>query len=119
MRWILGSAKPSHVRYPSRYMVWAFLLAIHILVAGAAFFSPYDPAAQNRMLPFASPTRLHFIDARGKWHLRPFVYAEEPVPDRFAAYTSDMKRVFPIRFFVSSPRRESGARSYLKYHLFG
>ena len=82
------------------WAAFALLLPVHLLVFGANFFSPYDPALQNRALPFAPPTRLHFVDADGKWHVRPFVYALVPVADRFAVYTPETKRAFAVHFFV-------------------
>lgn len=52
-----------------------FVLAtFHGFVLFAGFFAPYDFAAQDREFPFAAPTRLHFVDAQGCFHLRPFVY---------------------------------------------
>jgi peptide/nickel transport system permease protein len=96
----------------------SLLLPIHFLVLSAGFFSPYDPDVQNRDLPFAPPTRLHWMDARGKMHLRPFVYPWVAVPDRFAVYKPDMSRVFPVHFLVSSPERKSAAALHARWHLF-
>jgi peptide/nickel transport system permease protein len=50
------------------------LAGLHLVLLFAGFFAPYDPTAQNRELPYAPPTRLHFKDSSG-FHLRPFVYA--------------------------------------------
>lgn len=97
----------------------AFLLPIHLLVFGAGFLSPYDPDVQNRELPFAPPTRLHWVDTQGKWHLRPFIYRYVALPDHFSAYGEDMTRTFPVHFLVSSPRRPSVEGLYSRYHLFG
>jgi hypothetical protein len=51
------------------------LAALHVAALSAAFLAPYVPTAQNRALPYAPPTRLHFVDGSGRWHGRPFVYA--------------------------------------------
>ena len=52
-----------------------FVLAtFHGFVLFAGLFAPYDFVAQDREFPFAAPTRLHFVDAQGRFHLRPFVY---------------------------------------------
>jgi peptide/nickel transport system permease protein len=64
--------------------------AVYAAVLGAAFLSPYDPAAQHRDHPLAPPTRVHFVDREGRAHLRPFVYAGDreegdAVPVRFFA----------------------------------
>ena len=52
----------------------AALVVSHGLVLLAGFFAPYDSASQYRELPFAPPTRIHFLDGRKKLHFRPFVY---------------------------------------------
>jgi peptide/nickel transport system permease protein len=73
----------------------AVLGAVHLAALGAGFLAPYAPTQQNRMLPYAPPTRVHFVDRTGRFHLRPFVHWEE----------GD----HPVRFFVRGDR----------LHLFG
>jgi peptide/nickel transport system permease protein len=97
----------------------ALLLPIHVLVLGAGFFSPYNPDVQNRRLPFAPPTRLHWIDAHGKFHLRPFVYPYVAVPGRFAVYKPDLRHPVPVHFFVRSPDRAFSESSLSGLRLFG
>ena len=63
---------------------------LYAAVLGAAFLSPYDPAAQHRDHPLAPPTRVHFVDRGGRLHLRPFVYAD----------ADDGAKAYPIRFFA-------------------
>jgi peptide/nickel transport system permease protein len=80
----------------------ALLAGSHLILLFAGFFAPYDPTAQDRELPYAPPTRLHFKDDSG-FHLRPFVYAWTSVPggDRLESYEEDHSREYPVRFFVS------------------
>jgi hypothetical protein len=52
------------------------LVFLHLIVIFAGFIASYGPSVQNRELPYAPPTRLHFVDASG-FHLRPFVYASD------------------------------------------
>src|SRR5215470_9385406 len=59
------------------YLALGFLGALHASVLLASFFAPYDPEVQDRELPFTPPTRLHFVDVRGRFHLRPFIFACE------------------------------------------
>ena len=43
----------------------------------AAFVEPiaaYDPEAQDVRQAYRPPTAIHFVDAQGNFHLRPFVY---------------------------------------------
>lgn len=80
----------------------AALVALHVVLLFAGFFAPYDPTVQDRNLPYAPPTRVHFIDASG-FHLRPFVYAWTSAAqgDDAESYKEDRSRVYPIHFFVS------------------
>jgi len=72
------------------------LVIVHLAILFAGFIAPYDPTAQNREFSYAPPTRLHFRDASG-FHSRPFVYASVPDLD---SYHEDLRREYPIRFFV-------------------
>jgi peptide/nickel transport system permease protein len=104
----------------SRWIICAAVLAVlHLGVACAGFFAPYDPAAQNRDHPYAPPMRLHFVDARGAIHLRPFAYAQEMRAGSFDEYGEDRTREIPTRFFVrGAPYRVLGVLP-LRLHLFG
>src|SRR5437879_7471597 len=72
------------------------LVLLHVIVIFAGFIAPYDPGVQNRELPYAPPTRLHFVDASG-FHLRPFVYASMLVVD---SYQEDRTHEYPVHLFV-------------------
>src|SRR5438876_7598863 len=72
------------------------LVLLHVIVIFAGFIAPYDPSVQNRELPYAPPTRLHFVDASG-FHLRPFVHASTLVLD---SYQEDRTQKYPVRLFV-------------------
>jgi len=74
------------------------LAILHLIVIFAGFIAPYGPSVQNRELPYAPPTRLHFVDASG-FHLRPFVYASALV---FDSYEEDRTREYPVHLFVRS-----------------
>jgi peptide/nickel transport system permease protein len=74
------------------------LAILHLIVILAGFIAPYGPSVQNRELPYAPPTRLHFVDASG-FHLRPFVYASALVLD---SYEEDRTREYPVHLFVRS-----------------
>jgi peptide/nickel transport system permease protein len=93
------------------------LLLLQSAVVLAGFVAPYEPAAQNRDLPFAPPTRLHFVDARGRWHLRPFIYQWVPAPQSVYEYQESLQREYPIYFFVRANESTAGIRSQI--HLFG
>lgn len=76
------------------------LASLHAAVLCAGFIAPYPFAEQDRGLPFAPPTRLHFVDGQGGFHLRPFVYRLTERPGAFGVYDEDLSRTYPVRFFV-------------------
>src|SRR6266480_3711711 len=77
-----------------------FLLLLQSAIVFAGFVAPYDPALQNRNLPFVPPTRIHFVDARGHWHLRPFIYQWASLPQSIYEYQESRQVEYPIYFFV-------------------
>jgi peptide/nickel transport system permease protein len=95
----------------------AVLVLLHAMVLGAGFVAPYDYALQDRTAPFAPPTRLHFVDEAGDFHLRPFVYALIPEDGVGAGYREDRTRGYPIRFFVTDPPAFPGGKP--AWRLFG
>jgi peptide/nickel transport system permease protein len=64
-------------RRPKLWSAVLLLGCFHGFVFFAGFFAPYDFAAQHREQAFASPTHIHFVDARGHFHLHPFVYGSD------------------------------------------
>lgn len=85
---------------PKRLQLALLALAgLHLVVALAGFLAPYPYAEQDRSLPWAPPTRIHFVDAAGKFHWRPFIYQQVPAPSGFG-YVEDHSRIFPLRFWV-------------------
>jgi peptide/nickel transport system permease protein len=95
------------------------LLCLHVLVLGAGFAAPYDPVEQARTLPFAPPTRLHFVDATGEFHLRPFVYAQVPDPQTFDGYVEDTTQRFPVQMMVAGDAYALLPGIESRRHLFG
>jgi peptide/nickel transport system permease protein len=105
----------------NRHKLWGALIllaGIHGLIFFAGFFAPYDFATQNRDVPFAPPTRVHFVDANGAFHARPFVYGlKEDSAD--GAYEADSTQMHPIRFFVDGSRYKIAGLFPSHLHLFG
>jgi peptide/nickel transport system permease protein len=95
------------------------LVGLHLILLCAGFFAPYDPTAQDRELPYAPPTRMHFKDGYG-FHFRPFVYAWTTSldSDQIESYKEDRTRRYPVHFFVSGSSYNllGGYRATL--HLF-
>jgi peptide/nickel transport system permease protein len=82
------------------YLSLTFLGALHVSVLLASFLAPYEAEVQARDLPFTPPTRVHFVDARGRVHLRPFIYACAPGSMLAEPCVEDYGRAFRLRFFV-------------------
>jgi peptide/nickel transport system permease protein len=80
----------------------AFIAAIHIAALLAGALAPYPYDEQHRDFPLAPPSRVHFIDAGGRFHARPFVYAI--VPDSTGRYREDPARPYDIQFFAGNGR---------------
>jgi peptide/nickel transport system permease protein len=105
-------------------ILFALLAALHLVLLFAGFFAPYDPTTQNRELPYAPPTRLHFKDSSG-FHFRPFVYAWTSVldsdqPDSYQeSYKENRSHEYPIHFFVSGPSYKLLGIYETGAHLFG
>ena len=102
----------------------ALLAGSHLVLLFAGFVAPYDSTTQNRELPYAPPTRLHFKDSSG-FHLRPFVYAwtnalDGDQPDSYQeSYKEDRSHEYPVRLFVSGPSYKLLGIYETSAHLFG
>ncbi len=97
----------------------AVLGTLHLGVACAGFFVPYDPTAQDREHPYAPPMPLHFVDAQGGFHLLPFFYAQELRAGSFDQYGENRSRAMPVKFFVSGASYHVLGVFPLRMHLFG
>ena len=102
-----------------------FLAAFYGLVLFAGFFAPYDFAAQDRETPFAAPTAIHFVDAQGTFHARPFVYgaqdegAEGALSGANAPVPQQQQRLYAIHFFVRGSGYRIAGLFASNVHLFG
>ena len=95
------------------------LVLLHLAVACAGFFAPYDPAEQDRESPYSPPTRVHLIDEKGRIHARPFFYANRLSAGSFDHYEEDMRKIRKLQFFVTGPRYRLFGLIAGSLHLFG
>ena len=104
-------------RWPS--IGWVVFLAVfHVAVMLAGFLAPYHFAEQHRDFPFAPPSRIHFWDQPGHFHLRPRVFRMEP--DLVTgAYREDPARAYPLQFFLPMKPGDSAGLLPLGRRLFG
>jgi peptide/nickel transport system permease protein len=101
-----------------RHAVLLVVIMVHAIVLAAPWVAPYDPAAQQRLLAFAPPSRLHAIDAEGRWHLWPFVCAIEPSTDLPFRYRENCSMRYAVRPFVHRTAT-TGFTTRKTLHLFG
>lgn len=95
------------------------LALIYVSAAFAGFLAPENPTTQRRDLVFAPPTKMHFVDAKGRLHLRPVVRPSVLRADAIDEYDEDATREYPVRFFVrGAPYRLAGVID-ADLHLFG
>ncbi|MBN2097874.1 MAG: ABC transporter permease, partial [Candidatus Omnitrophica bacterium] len=97
----------------NRLAVLAFLVIILLYLGAifAEFLAPYHYDNEDRKRSYNPPTTLHFFDAQGQFHLRPFIYNYSFKFDQYyrRAYVLDKAKTYPLKFFVRSDR----------LHLFG
>lgn len=96
------------------------LSGLQLALLFPGFFAPSDFAQQNRGIPFAPPTRIHFRDPAGNTHLRPFVYAWKDADSSSSIpYEEDHSRLFPVHFFTRGPSYSVVGGWTSNLHLFG
>ena len=78
----------------------AALLVLYAAMILAEFLAPYGLDQSDRTLFYAPPTEIHWIDARGHLHPRPFVYAYRVVDVSIPQYAPDTSRTYDVRFLV-------------------
>jgi peptide/nickel transport system permease protein len=98
------------------------VLALVVLAVFSDFFSPTDPLELNMAASFTPPQRLHFMDAEGNFHLRPFTYVQtvELDPVTFAPmWAEDESQLYQLKFFVQSWEWKVLGLIPTRWHLFG
>ena len=89
------------MRIPSHATRIARWLAVALAVAAICgpFLSPNSPEAQNLPAFFSPPTRIHFVDASGRFHWRAFVYRSELKDPLEGSYAERTETRYPLSFF--------------------
>ncbi|MGC1482818.1 MAG: ABC transporter permease [Candidatus Acidiferrum sp.] len=95
------------------------LVVLHCVIAGAGFFSPYDPAGQDRDRPYLPPMHLHLIDAQGHLHFRPFFYPLRLRAGSFDQYEEDTAAFVPLHFLIRGVSYRLLRVVPSRWHLFG
>lgn len=103
-------------------MIGAWILFIfYFLMIFADFVSPYHFDNEKRENSYNPPTKLHFIDTNGKFHLNPFVYNSSFEFDEFynRVYKEDLSKPYSIKFLVKGDEHKILGLFKTEYHLFG
>ena len=97
----------------------SILVVLYALALLAPFVAPYSQEEMDRTCFYHPPMRLHWVDADGRLHLRPFVRPTRLAdPARFR-YQEDSGRMAPLRLCaVGAPYRLLGLIP-ARRHLFG
>ncbi len=98
------------------------IVVLAMLAIFAEFFCPNDFDHADLTHTNMPPQRIHFIDADGKLHLRPFTYnlMFDYDPQTFAPiWMEDASRRYPIRFFVKTWEYRFWKLFSTRWHLFG
>ncbi|MDT4895520.1 MAG: peptide/nickel transport system permease protein [Acidobacteriota bacterium] len=85
----------------------------------ADFLAPYDYRSQLRSEPMSPPNEIHFRDAGGDWHARPFVYARRMVDPLERLYMEDVSRAYPLALFTKGYSYKLFGLFPTTRHLFG
>lgn len=107
----------------NRLAVGGFLILIclYFVAIFADFISPYHYDNEARAHSYNLPTRLHFFDAQGKFHFRPFIYTYSAQFDKFyrRVYTLNKSEIYPVKFFVRGDKHKLLGIFPTNLHLFG
>ena len=133
-----GIAREAELRYYTasqfQLMWWKFkkhrlalvgttILGILVFIAlFAEFLSPYTPTARSPNYLHGRPQVLHFVDAEGKFHLRPFTYELTAAMDPqtfLLEVKEDTSKPWPVYFFVKGNPYEMWGVIKSDRHLFG
>lgn len=110
------------VKHKLAVVALGVLGVFYLAVAFAEFVAPYDPEAFIARLTLAPPHRIHFFDAEGQFHLRPFVYRQVKQLDKVtfvAAYVEDETTAYPLHLFVQGDPYKLWGLFASDIHLFG
>jgi peptide/nickel transport system permease protein len=98
------------------------VITLYLLAIFANFFSPNPLRELNMAASFTPPTRLHFMDAEGNFHLVPFVYGQVVTVDMETfepTWEDDTSVMYPLQLFPKGWEYELLGFIPADRHLFG
>ncbi|HUT02068.1 MAG TPA: ABC transporter permease [Phycisphaerae bacterium] len=100
----------------------AILIFFYAMAAFCEFVAPYGPNDRSARTVQCPPQRIRLFDAKGRFHLRPFVHGLtlQPDPETWQRiYVENRSVRYPIRFFVRGSRYRMWGLLAGDRHLFG
>ena len=132
---VLGDADERiYVASPLLLMWWKFrrhrlalvsvvvIVGLYLIALFAEYVAPYAPEEIRTQSINQPPTRLHWVDTEGRFHLRPFVYGVESVRDPILlslSFQEDTSRSYPLYLNVQGAPYEMWGLIPMDRHLFG
>lgn len=113
------------IRFKKNYLAVVSLgiIAIFtIFIFFGDFIAPNSPFEIYDKNTFHPITKVHFVDVQRHFHLRPFVYATEPIPDEKTwriIHTEQTDRPFKIKLFTRGWEYKLFGLFKTNVHLFG
>ena len=101
------------------FIALIIIFFLYIFSFLADFISPYPFDKQFREYSLCPPTKIHFIDKSGKFHIRPFVYGIRIINSSVGKYREDKDKIYPIKFFVRGNKRKILGLFPSDLYLFG
>ena len=98
------------------------LAIMYFVVIFAEFFAIQGLTSYDKSYTNAPPTKIHWIDANGKFHIQPFVYDVIKKKDKETYrkyYVENTEKVYPIYFFTTGEEYKMWGFIPGKIHLFG
>ena len=119
-QWQLMARKFGRHKLAQVSIVVLGLMYIGVLFSG--FIAPQQLTSYDGRYTNAPPTKIHFFDEEGRFHLRPFVYGigmERDFERMRRVYVEDTSQRYPIRFFHRGLEYEFWGLFETNIHLFG
>lgn len=98
------------------------LLVLYLSAIFAEFIAPYNPNKEDVLYTYCPPIRIHFIDEKGRFHLRPFVYKLDKAFDPVTlneTYTEDKTTKYFIKLLAHGEPYKLWGIFPSNIHLFG
>lgn len=119
-QWQLMARKFGRHKLAQISIVVLGLMYVGVLFSG--FIAPQQLTSYDGRYTNAPPTKIHFFDEEGRFHLRPFVYGiamERDFERMRRVYVEDTSQRYPIRFFHRGLEYEFWGLFDANVHLFG